>query len=349
MAFNQVIFLVGLPIISGIAAVGLIMVLTPLAALVGAIDEPDDRKHHAGPTPMVGGFAIYLVLLAVILLIDPPEKITWIMAASTLLLFVGFLDDAFDLGVKVRFLVQIIAVGIMVFGGNLSIQTLGFTFLGMNELGLWGLALTCLAVVGLTNAFNMVDGIDGLASGHLLIGMLSLIAIQLVFSGEVYQLTWLSVLLATVFAFWLVNMSLTPLRKVFLGDAGSLLLGFLMSWLLIYYSQDPISLVHPVAALWCVTLPVYDTVIVIMKRLRKSMSPFQPDRNHLHHLLIDAGVPAKLALFWILAASVLLNVTGIVITYLVSPIVGLIAFFIVMLIFAFFLLQGREKPTGKYC
>ena len=348
MISNQFLFLVGLPILSGVGALVLIMLLTPLAKLAGAVDHPSDRKRHAEPTPMVGGVAIYLVLTSVMLLISPPEKIAWIMAASTLLLLVGFLDDALELGVKIRFLVQILATGLMIFGGDLSIQTLGFKVLGQGELGLFGMALTFFAVIGLTNAFNMVDGIDGLASGHVLIGMLSLIAIQLGLWGEVHQLAWLSVLLATVFAFWLVNMSLTPLRKVFLGDAGSLLLGFLMSWMLIYYSQDPISMVHPVAVLWCVTLPIYDTVIVIIRRFIQRKSPFQPDRNHLHHLLIDAGMPPKPALFWILSTSALLNATGVVVTYVFSPIVGLIAFFTVMSIFAFFVLQLRSKPMKKY-
>ena len=90
MISNQFLFLVGLPILSGSGALVLIMLLTPLAKLVGAVDHPNDRKRHAEPTPMIGGVAIYLVLTSVMLLISPPEKIAWIMAASTLLLLVGF-------------------------------------------------------------------------------------------------------------------------------------------------------------------------------------------------------------------------------------------------------------------
>jgi UDP-GlcNAc:undecaprenyl-phosphate GlcNAc-1-phosphate transferase len=109
-------------------------------------------------------------------------------------------------------------------------------------------------------------------------------------------------------------MSLTPLRKVFLGDAGSLVLGFLIAWLLIALSQGSSPSLHPVMTIWCVTLPVFDTIVVVARRLRHGRSPFSADRRHLHHLLLDAGFSKQASLAVMLAAALVFNVSGLVVT-----------------------------------
>lgn len=329
--------------LAGVAAFLLIVVLAPFADRLRLLDRPDLRKSHQAPVPMVGGIAIYLVLLASFVLIGPPLKAGWFLFALTLLVATGLLDDAFGLGVKTRIAAQSLVTAVMVFGAGLSIQSLGLGIPDDGALGLVGIGLTLFAVVGLTNGFNMVDGIDGLASGHLMIGVICLAGIQIGVHDSVHQAEWLSLLFSTVFAFWLVNMSLTPLKRVFLGDSGSLLLGFTMSWLLIYYTQAPIGMVEPVAALWCVTLPVFDTLVVIARRLKNGRSPFSSDRNHLHYLLVDQGAPPRVALAVILCASLVVNITGIAASYVFGAWFGLAAYGAALIGFGYLMLHPEVE------
>ena len=326
-SLNNPVMLGALPILTGLASLVLILVLTPLAERVNLLDQPDHRKRHRTPVPMVGGLAIYLVVLSAMMVLDPPDKLSWLMLSASIILAVGALDDAFGLGVKTRFAVQVLASGLMVAGGGFWVQSLGLKFGGLESIAPWlGIAFTVFAVVGLTNGFNMIDGIDGLASGHMLIGLGSICLTLYLTRGQVHQLEWLITLMSAVFAFWLVNLSLTPLKRVFLGDAGSLLLGFIMAWTLIYYTQKPVALLHPVVAIWCVTIPVFDTVVTIARRLKNKRSPFASDLNHLHHLLVDLGIQPRVTLALILGLSILLNTFGIWLTYAISPVASLVAY-----------------------
>jgi len=336
MSPNHPMIWIGIPLLAGLASLVFILVLTPFAERLRLIDEPDQRKRHGTSVPMVGGIAIYLVILSAMMVFDPPQKLAWLMLSGSLLVAVGALDDAFGLGVKTRFAAQVLASVLMVVGSGLWIQSLGLEFGGLTSIAPWlGIAFTVFAMVGLTNGFNMVDGIDGLASGHMLIGLATVGLTLFNVHGYVHQMEWLVVLFSAVFAFWLVNLSLTPLMRVFLGDAGSLLLGFIMGWTLIYYTQKPVALLHPTEALWCVTIPVFDTVVIIARRLKNKRSPFAPDRNHLHHLLVDIGIQPSVTLALILGLSMLLNAFGIWITYAISPEASLVAYGILLVGFGY--------------
>ena len=340
MSPNYPMVWIAIPVLAGLASLVFILVLTPFAERLRLIDEPDHRKRHGASVPMVGGLAIYLVILSAMLILDPPQKLSWLMLSVSLLVAVGALDDAFGLGVKTRFAAQVLASISMVAGGGFWIQSLGFEFVGLGSIAPWlGIVFTVFAVVGLTNGFNMVDGIDGLASGHMLIGLATVGLTIFGVHGEVHQMEWLVILFSAVFAFWLVNLSLTPLKRVFLGDAGSLLLGFVMAWTLIYYTQKPVALLHPMVALWCVTIPVFDTVVIIARRLKNKRSPFAPDRNHLHHLLVDIGVQPRVTLALILGLSILLNTFGVWISYAISPVASLVAYGILLIGFGYAMLH----------
>ena len=316
------------------AAIVFIFSLSHLAEPLKLIDRPDARKRHGSAVPTVGGIAIYLVILCAVVIFPVPLKLSWLIFAAGILVIFGALDDAFGLGVRVRFASQLIATGLMIFGSESWIRSIGIPLGGLAWVLHWlGVPLTIFAVVGLTNGFNMADGIDGLAAGHMLVGLACVLLTLDVTQGTVHQLEWLIILASAVFAFWLVNLSFTPLKRVFLGDAGSLMLGFVMAWILIYYTQDPISMLNPVAALWCVTIPVFDALIVIARRLRNGLSPFSSDRNHLHHLLIDIGFQPKLVLMLILGLAAVVNIFGILLTYLAGPIVSLIAYGVFLFIF----------------
>lgn len=315
-----------------------ILVLASFANQINLIDMPGGRKTHGEPVPMVGGIAIFLVILAVALVIRPPGSMTWLLTSSTILVAVGVLDDAYDLGVKIRLFAQFLAGSIMLFGSGYWIQSLLPEVQAIDSLlSISWIAIpsTLIAVVGLVNAFNMSDGIDGLASGHALVSLGAICTTLYLIHGEVLHFEWMLILITIVFAFWIVNLSLTPFKRVFLGDAGALLLGFIVAWCLIFYSQKTGELLHPVAALWCVALPVFDILSVIARRLKAGVSPFSPDRNHFHHLLGEIGLSNRAALSLILSASIMLSAFGIAITYMESGVIGLAAFVFCFLGFAF--------------
>lgn len=332
-----------IPLAVGLLTVLLIALLSPWARAFGLLDVPDQRKRHQGAVPMVGGVAIYLVVGGVLCGLQMSETLRWWLLASGLLVVTGALDDALDLGVRVRFAMQITATLMMIFGGQLWIESLGFSWGWLNQLGWAGAAMTLIAVVGLTNAINMADGIDGLASGYVLVAIGSLTTALLLTTGDVPKSLQLSIFFASVGAFWLVNMSLTPLKRVFLGDAGSLLLGFTLAWILIYYSQDVPNGLLPVAALWCVTVPVFDTLVVIVRRLRHGRSPFSADRKHFHYLLIDLGLSSRAALACILCFSLCVNGLGVLATYQWGSLVGLLLFVAMLCMFAYAMLHPEVE------
>lgn len=314
------------PIATGLLALLLIFLLTPFAKSFRLIDKPTTRKRHLTPVPMVGGIAIYFAILASMLIIATPEKLAWLIAAGSLLVFVGFIDDAFQLGIKIRFFAQLLATLVMIIGANLWIDSLGLSWFDDDSLGFFGILLTIVAVIGLTNAINMSDGIDGLAAGHSLICLFCLAVVMQLSNDHIWHLEWLMIFASACFAFWLVNMTFTPLQRVFLGDAGSLYLGFTMAWMLIYFSQEPIAKIKPVAALWCVAIPVWDTLTVAARRIKNGYSPFLPDRTHLHHILVDQGIPTHTAVFMILGLSLFVNATGLLVTYQLDAGSGLLLF-----------------------
>lgn len=316
----------------GIVVTGLVLiaVLSPLAEKLGLLDFPDDRKRHGEPVPMVGGISIYLVLLATALIFPLPSKLSWLLASVTLIVIVGFLDDIYKLGVRIRIGSQILAAIVMVIGSDIWLVDLGFIQLSEN---LWalGIVLTVFSVVGLVNAFNMSDGIDGLSSGYALVAVAGIVFAQWLNGGFRY-LEWLSVFGASVFSFWLVNMSLTPLRRVFLGDSGSMLLGFVIAWILIEFSQSRVASIHPMTALWVVALPVVDTLSVIIGRLYRRQSPFRADRHHLHHALLDSGKSPRASLWILMSSALFFAALGILITYELGAVASLSAYILLVVI-----------------
>ena len=340
VSFSSISISIALPILTGLVVFVFISVLTPFADRLRLLDRPDHRKRHNTPVPMVGGLAIYLVIVSAMMISDPPEKLYWLMLSISILVATGVLDDAFELGVTVRFVSQIFAAVVLIAGDSFWIRSLGIDLWGLDSILVWfGIPITIFAMVGLTNGFNMVDGMDGLASGHTLVGLGSVCLTLYVTRGQVHQLEWLLTLMSAVFAFWLVNLSLTPLKRVFLGDAGSLLLGFVMAWTLIYYTQKPVALMHPVAALWCVTIPVFDTLVVIARRIKNKRSPFSSDRNHFHHMFVDMGMSSGVALALILGLATVLNAFGVWMTYAISPAASLSAYCLLLMGFGYGMLH----------
>jgi len=311
----------------------LIVILSPIAQMMRLVDIPNDRKKHGEPVPMVGGLAIYIALVSVIFISSFGDQVEWLIFSAGILVITGLLDDIFDLSFKVKFLSQILAALVMIFGGSVRIESIGIGHDAVDDfVELFSIPITIFAVVGLTNAFNFVDGLDGLASGQVLLGLITMAVALMVSQGAIHAVEWFSVVMTAVFVFWLVNMSFTPVKRVFLGDAGSLLLGFVMAWTLIFQTQKSQAPLNPVLALWCVTIPVLDTIVVIVRRLKNHQSPFVSDRSHLHHVLLSIGLSPGKSLFVILVMSGSFNAVGIWTALMFSPLASLTIFLAILFI-----------------
>ena len=274
--------------------------LRPLAYATGLIDYPGGRKTHGNPTPMTGGLGIYLGLLSISIL-SPVLMAQYqtLLLLSGLVLIIGIVDDMYDIRASVRLLCHATAALAMALFADVKLETFGdLLFSGPIQLGILALPLTAFATVGVINAVNMSDGLDGLSSGLVTIalGFLSLSA--LVADAE-SVLSFSQLLGVTLIAFLTLNFRMLWKKSalVYLGDAGSTLLGFMLAWLLIASSQGSKAFIAPVYALWFFAVPLIDTVSLLIRRPLQGKSPFSPGRDHLHHRLLRAGFTQQQTVF----------------------------------------------------
>jgi len=286
-----------------------------VAKKIGLVDKPNERKLHNGAIPLVGGISICISILY--FLFNNPEVLpnTPLYTACILILVgIGALDDKFDLSFKLRFAVQAsLSVAMMVLGG-IELNTIG-DVLGTGDivtLGWFGYFVTILAVVGAINAFNMVDGIDGLLGGLSIVTFGGL-GIMLAYDGQ-YNLAYIClILVVTIIPYILLNLGVFGRRrKVFMGDAGSMLIGFTVIWLLLLSSQNGTAPpLRPVTALWLIAVPLMDMAAIMIRRVRRGNSPFKPDREHLHHIFQRLGFSSTQTLIAICTIAALYAATGI--------------------------------------
>ena len=304
----------------------LLRLLHPVALKIGLIDSPGGRKLHNGNIPLIGGVVIYAVLWsAAFWLPSFSETVFWLLTSAGVLVLVGVLDDFNHVAAAPRLLAQAAAAVMMIYGTGLYLHSpipeLGATDL-LPEIAI---PITVIAIVGLVNAFNMIDGVDGLAGSITLVAILMIVLGQSLF-GYLQGTASLMVFAATVLGYLAVNLSITSKKKVFLGDAGSLLLGFVVGWTLIITTQSPKPSVPTTFVIWTVALPAYDILAVMIRRVLKGKSPFYADRTHLHHICLRAGLNGRQALGVMILISLTLSGLGIALTLLATPLISLSAF-----------------------
>ena len=290
----------------------LIIFLRRHAPDLGLVDMPGGRKQHRSLVPLVGGLGMFGGLAVAALaeggLLTANAAL---LAGLALLILVGVVDDRKELSPKIRFLIQAMAALIMVYWGGIRLDNLGNLFgFGNVILGNWSVPMTVFAVLGVINAMNMIDGADGLASGLALIALL-MFSLILGTEGGLAG-TLLLTLVAAVIGFMVFNLR-TPWRSrasVFMGDAGSMMLGFALAW----YAVDLASVRHamtPITAVWILAVPLMDTVSLMIRRIFKGVSPFAPDCEHLHHILQRAGFSHGQTVFIVHAIALLLAGIGV--------------------------------------
>jgi UDP-GlcNAc:undecaprenyl-phosphate GlcNAc-1-phosphate transferase len=249
------------------------------------VDQPGGRKVHAAPVPRVGGLAMACgVLVAAVATLNLQPSDRWLLLAAAVMLAFGVLDDRFDIDYRLKLIGQIFAVSIVVFAGGVQIHS--FTLEDSIPLPEWiAIPLTVFFLVGITNAINLADGLDGLAGGTI---FLCLCAVALLSSiGESGHATALALTFAgAVLGFLRFN---TYPASVFMGDAGSQMLGFVIGVLCIRATQNPSSEISATIPILLLALPILDTLSVMVQRIGEGRSPFSPDRNHIHHKLLALG------------------------------------------------------------
>lgn len=291
-----------------------IKVFKPIAIDVGLVDKPNARKHHDGQIPLIGGISIFAAVLAASLIWLPNTlELRMYLIASAMMVFIGALDDKYDLKVRIRIVGQIIIASLMIYGVGGYISNLGNLFsLGDIELGPTGIVFTYFAIIVVINAYNMVDGIDGLI-GSLSLNTFTAIAILFLISGDTSYLTYPLILATATLPYLIFNLGYFKKysKKIFMGDAGSMFIGLSVIWLLTIGTQGDNASFRPVTALWICAIPLMDMLAIVMRRYRKGKSPFKPDRDHLHHILQRAGLTSRQTLLVITISSVVMSLIGV--------------------------------------
>ena len=269
-----------------------VLLLKPAASRLGLVDHPSGRKNHIGRIPLVGGIAIWIAFSLTLLIAGLTDKLVYLLVASGLVVVVGAADDVIEISPTLRLALHIVAALVVCVMGGVVVQTLGDLVISGSEirLGLFAIPFTVFAIVALVNATNMADGIDGLCSMNVIIPLAGL-AVLAAILGDYAHLTPLMAICGCVAGFLVFNLR-TPWRErasVFLGDAGSNLLGIVLAWFLIDMSQGQGAVLAPAAVLWFAILLIYDTVEVVARRLIRGKNPFIADREHLHHVFLLAN------------------------------------------------------------
>ena len=302
-------------LIAFVVSFALTPVVKILAQKLGAMDVPGEaRRVHDHPIPRMGGLAIFLgFIVSMLLFVDITQEVRGILLGSIIIVITGVIDDIISLRAWTKFLIQILAAVIAVLHGvviNVVSNPNVFSSQEAIVLGWLAIPLTVLWIVGITNSVNLIDGLDGLAVGVSTISSVTMLVIALLVADAPVALV-LAALAGACIGFMPYN--LNP-AKIFMGDTGALLLGYVlatMSVMGLFKFYAVVSFAVPLLAL---AVPLFDTIFAFCRRMLKGQSPFHPDRGHFHHRLIDMGLSQKQAVAILYSISAILGLAAVVIT-----------------------------------
>lgn len=275
-------------------------------------DEPGGRKVHKAVIPTLGGLGIFAGFIIATLLGVPPSGISvlqYFMAAIMIIFFMGIKDDILILTASKKFVGQLLAACILIKFGGIQITNM-YGFLGLHAISpTASFLLSLFTIVVITNSFNLIDGVDGLA-GSLGVLTSAIFGIYFYLTGQVLYTIMAVSLAGSLIAFLIYNFN--P-AKIFMGDTGSLLIGLINSIFVIKFislASDPSSLLplpsSPALGFSILIVPLFDTLRVVSHRILTRRSPFCPDRNHIHHFLLDLGLNHKMVVFTCVGSNILL-------------------------------------------
>lgn len=322
-----------------------------LSVKVGAIDVPkDDRRMHDHPIPRMGGLAIFFgfVFSALLLLpLDTPKQ--GMLLGAVLVVILGIFDDIYALPAKLKFVVQIVAALVAVLSGN-QIRVLSnpnvFSDNPVWQLGWLSIPITIIWIVAITNAVNLIDGLDGLACGVSTISSVTMLVIALLVSeGDVAVM--MGALAGACIGFLPYN--LNP-AKIFMGDTGATFLGYILATVSVQGMFKLPTIISFVVPFLMLGLPIFDVTFAVIRRVSKGQSPMSPDRSHVHHRLIDMGFSQKQAVGILYVISAILGLSAVVLTAsgALRAMVFLVAMAVAGLVAAkLFLPDSKSAPVNE--
>jgi len=336
-----------------LAALLVTYITATVGARLGVTDKPDSRKLHQSPVPLTGGIAICFIVFWGTLAFDVPSYFPR-LAVGWLVFCVGVFDDYRHIDPRLRLVVHY-GCGLLLAGwGGVEIHNVGnLLALGDIPLGILAIPLTALAVAGLCNAYNMIDGIDGLAAATMALPLAVLYMLAQSAGDPRADNLLLALIPLAVFLVFNLGPNTRLLPKVFLGDGGSVTLGYIVTVWLVFFSQQNDALIMPVTALWLVTLPLMDMLATLLIRARQGRKLMQSDRSHLHHTLIDMGFSSRQTLLLLVSYATLCALIGLALEG-IPEYLSLACYFLVFLGHCVFVIRaeaiGRRmgRPLRKY-
>ena len=322
-----------------------------IAEKIGAIDMPDsERRMHKQPTPRLGGLALFFgFLVSVLCFCEITRELIGLLCGAVIIVILGIFDDSRGLSAKFKFCVQIVAALVVVYAGDIKIDIFTNPNIFSNEkflvLSDWvSVPVTVLWIIAITNAVNLIDGLDGLAAGISSIAAVSLVFVAIMVDAPAIALVAI-IIAGACFGFLPSNFSRK--NKMFLGDTGATFLGYTLAVLSIqggFKSYAVISFAVPVLIFG---LPIFDTAFAMIRRLLTGKSVMSPDRGHIHHRLVDMGFSKKQAVFILYTMSGVLGLTAVVLAEsgAMRALVLLIAALIV--VFVGSVITGGKAPAKK--
>ena len=305
-----------------------LFLISKISYNLNLVDEPNRRKIHLTPTAYTGGLGLCLIYLMGILLFDfSSEKLNLILSIAFLIGIVGFVDDKYNLNVGGKLSLQVIPIIYLIIIENLSLNHMGNYNYFKLELNSFSIPFTLLAILFLINSFNYFDGLDGVLS-FLTISTLGILFFLT--PNENIKIFLIIVLIPILF-FLCFNFSIFKLPKLFLGDSGSLLLGFILAFTLIYLSIQKI--IHPILLAFSISIFVYEFLSVNLIRLKNKKNIFSAGQDHLHHLLFKNTKSIFKTNLFISLANIICFIIGYISFLLISPLASLILFIILFIIF----------------
>ncbi len=343
-----------LPLLTAGAITGFSLVfLRRIAPKVGLLDLPGGRKQHEGNIPLIGGLGLFIGFLFTCLILPfPLSPYKPLFGCMTLILFLGLMDDLHELTPRLRLLGQMFIVLLAIFWGHIELKNLGNLFFHASiHLKAWSAVLfTILAWISFINASNMQDGLDGLAGSINAVQIAVLILVASLGHAEADS-ALLTAFLASLLFFLYFNFPLPGYRRpaeMFMGDAGSLLLGFFTAWFAIHFSQLGGSFPYPVTFLWITAVPLFDFFAVTIGRIRHRQSPMKGDRYHLHHLLQQKGFDPCYIVLGLSGLSALFSLIGLSLAYSgVNESVSFILFLLLLIPYILFFSQRKRRFKNR--
>jgi UDP-GlcNAc:undecaprenyl-phosphate GlcNAc-1-phosphate transferase len=292
-----------------IASIIITPIVKKLAIKIGAVDKPNQRKVHQKIMPRLGGLAIYLSFIIGLLVLRPEDEFAMpIIIGSLIIIITGVLDDLMELSAKIKLIGQLAAALVVVLGG-VQVDYINIPFMGTLDFGMLSIPLTILWIVGITNAINLIDGLDGLAAGVSSIALITISGMAIL-KGDAFVVSVGFIVLGSTLGFLLYNFH--P-AKIFMGDTGALFLGYMIGVLSLlgFKNVTMISFIIPVIILG---VPISDTFFAIIRRIVNKQPLSAPDKSHLHHCLLRLGFSHRQTVLLIYALAAMFGLSAVILT-----------------------------------